>query len=183
MEIYTEGDTNTYGQLYRAPGGLLDYDNNSNGNGNFKITAHLEAMKRYYIAVSHNSSTGYGNYTLRFKFVKDMLPAYSNPKGAVWINDSYDKDEVELSVQKIVYIDNQDSILWGYKLQQSTFINTIKIKARQSIDELIEELILHGFSTSFAYKRCSGGLLFRHGRRFSAVRRDFKMRVKFSVSL
>lgn len=151
MEIYTEGDTDTYGQLYCASGGLLDSDNNSNGNGNFKITAHLEAMKRYYIAVSHNSSTGYGDYTLRFKFVKDMLPAYSNPKGAIWINDSYDKDEVELSVQKIVYIDNQDSILWGYKLQQSTFINTIKIKAQQSIDELIEELILQGFSTSFAY--------------------------------
>ena len=156
MEIYTEGDTDTYGQLYCASGGLLDSDNNSNGNGNFKITAHLEAMKRYYIAVSHNSSTGYGDYALRFKFVKDMLPAYSNPKGAVWINDSYDKDELELSVQKIVYIDNQDSILWGYKLQQLTFINTIKIKAQQSIDELIEELILHGFSTSFAYKRCSG---------------------------
>ena len=151
MEIYTEGDTNTYGRLYCASGGLLDSDNNSNGNGNFKITAHLEAMKRYYIAVSHNSSTGYGDYTLRFKFVKDMLPVYSNPKGAVWINDSYDKDEVELSVQKIVYMDNQDSILWGYKLQQSTFINTIKIKAQQSIDELIEELILQGFSTSFAY--------------------------------
>ena len=63
---------------------------------------------------------------------------------------------MKLSVQKIVYIDNQDSILLGYKLQQSTFINTIKIKAWQSIDELIEELILHGFSTSFAYKRCSG---------------------------
>ena len=182
MEIYTEGDTDTYGQLYCAPGGLLDSDNNSNGNGNFKITAHLEAMKRYYIAVSRNSSTGYGNYTLRFKFAKDMLPAYSNPKGAVLINDSYDKDEVELSVQKIVYIDNQDSILLGFKLQQSTFINTIKIKAQQSIDELIEELILNGFSTSFAYKRCSGRLLFRHGCRFSAVRRDFKMRAKSSVS-
>ena len=88
MEIYTEGDTDTYGQLYCASGGLLDSDNNSNGNGNFKITAHLEAMKRYYIAVSHNSSTGYGDYTLRFKFVKDMLPAYSNPKGAIWINDN-----------------------------------------------------------------------------------------------
>ena len=182
MGIYTEGDTDTYGQLYCASGGLLDSDNNSNGNGNFKITAHLEAMKRYYIAVSHNSSTGYGDYALRFKFVKDMLPAYSNPKGAVWINDSYDKDELELSVQKIVYIDNQDSILWGYKLQQSTFINTIKIKAQQSIDELIEELILHGFLTAFAYKRCFGRLLFRHVRRFSAVRRDFKMRAKSSVS-
>ncbi len=73
MEIYTEGDTNTYGQLYCASGGLLDSDNNSNGNGNFKITTHLEAMKRYYIAVSHNSSTGYGDYTLRFKFVRDYM--------------------------------------------------------------------------------------------------------------
>lgn len=73
MEIYTEGDTNTYGQLYCASGGLLDSDNNSNGNGNFKITAHLEGMKRYYIAVSHNSSTGYGDYTLRFKFVRDYM--------------------------------------------------------------------------------------------------------------
>ena len=73
MEIYTEGDTNTYGQLYCTTGALLDSDDESNGNGNFKITAHLEGMKRYYIAVSHNSSTGYGEYTLRFKFVKDYM--------------------------------------------------------------------------------------------------------------
>lgn len=73
MEIYTEGDTNTYGQLYCSTGALLDSDTDSNGNGNFKITAHLEGMKRYYIAVSHNSSTGYGEYTLRFKFVKDYM--------------------------------------------------------------------------------------------------------------
>ena len=155
MEIYTEGDTNTYGQLYCESGGLLDSDDNSNGNGNFKITAHLEAMKRYYIAVSHTSSTGYGDYTLRFKFVKDMLPSHTNPKGAVWINDNYDRDNAELSVRKIVYMDNQDSILWGQKLQQSTFINTIKIKAQQSIDALIEELLLQEFSAPFAYNMAS----------------------------
>ena len=113
MEIYTEGDTNTYGQLYCTSGGLLDSDADSNGNGNFKITAHLEGMKRYYIAVSHNSATGYGDYTLRFKFVKDMMPVDSNPKGAVWINDSYDKDEVDRSIQKIIYMEKKESILWG----------------------------------------------------------------------
>lgn len=89
MEIYTEGDTDTYGQLYCAAGGLLDSDTNGNGNGNFKITAHLEAMKRYYIAVSHNSSTGYGDYTLRFKFVKDYGKK-ENVISATWYNDTYD---------------------------------------------------------------------------------------------
>ena len=155
MEIYTEGDTNTYGQLYCASGGLLDSDNNSNGNGNFKITEHLEAMKRYYIAVSHNSSTGYGDYTLRFKFVKDMLPIYIAPNGATWINDSYDKDVPELSTQQLVYMNRPDSILWGLKMQQNTFINTIKTLASQGIDDLVEELILHGFSTSFSYNMAS----------------------------
>ena len=87
MEIYTEGDTNTYGQLYCATGGLLDSDADSNGNGNFKITAHLEAMKRYYIAVSHNSSTGYGDYTLRFKFISDWMNAVSGQYNiALWKN-------------------------------------------------------------------------------------------------
>ncbi len=151
MEIYTEGDTNTYGQLYCASGGLLDSDTNGNGNGNFKITAHLEGMKWYYIAVSHNSSDGYGDYTLRFKFVKDMLPAHISPNGATWINDSYDKDVTELSVQQFVYMNNEDSIRWGIKLQQSTFIETIKTLASQDVNRLIEELILQGFSTTFAY--------------------------------
>ena len=45
-------------------------DDNGNGNGNFKITAHLKAMQFYYIAVSH-STGGYGDYTLKFKFLKD----------------------------------------------------------------------------------------------------------------
>ena len=89
MEIYTEGDTNTYGQLYCSTGALLDSDTDSNGNGNFKITAHLEGMKRYYIAVSHNSSTGYGDYTLRFKFVKDYGKK-TNVISATWYNDTYD---------------------------------------------------------------------------------------------
>jgi len=102
MEIYTEGNTNTYGELYCASGGLLDSDNNSNGNGNFKITAHLEAMKKYYIAVSHNSSTGYGNYTLRFKFVKNWMYAVTGQYNIVlWKNtdtpNATSSDYVEIS--------------------------------------------------------------------------------------
>ena len=87
MEIYTEGDTNTYGQLYCTTGALLDSDDESNGNGNFKITAHLEGGKRYYIAVSHNSFTGYGDYTLRFKFISDWMNAVSGQYNiALWKN-------------------------------------------------------------------------------------------------
>ncbi len=102
MEIYTEGDTNTYGQLYCSTGALLDSDTDSNGNGNFKITAHLEGMKRYYIAVSHNSSTGYGDYTLRFKFVKDWMNAVSGQYNiALWKNtdtpNATSSDYVEIS--------------------------------------------------------------------------------------
>lgn len=102
MEIYTEGDADTYGRLYCASGGLLYSDNNSNGNGNFKITAHLEAMKRYYIAVSHNSSTGYGDYTLRFKFVRDWMNAVSGQYNiALWKNtdtpNATSTDYVEIS--------------------------------------------------------------------------------------
>lgn len=89
MEIYTEGDTDTSGRLTCESGGFVDSDKDSNGNGNFKITAHLEGMKRYYIAVSHNSSTGYGDYTLRFKFVKDYGKK-TNVISATWYNDTYD---------------------------------------------------------------------------------------------
>ncbi len=99
MEIYTEGDTNTYGKLYGAECDLIAYDNNGNGNGNFKITAHLEGMKRYYIAVSHNSSTGYGDYILRFYFIKDYMqkpdlgssssPNYANLRTYItWMPDT-----------------------------------------------------------------------------------------------
>ena len=111
MEIYTEGDTNTYGQLYCASGGLLDSDNNSNGNGNFKITAHLEGMKRYYIAVSHNSSTGYGDYTLRFKFVKDYCEQLVDEQYRVmfWYADNQNESpEMNSSVTRFkVFVSNR----------------------------------------------------------------------------
>ncbi|MBQ7934909.1 MAG: S8 family serine peptidase [Clostridia bacterium] len=77
MEIYTESDIDTFGTLNIECDGYrqLAFDNNSNGNNNFKITYHLEAMKYYYIAVkSDESLLFYPNYTLKFKFVKDYMP-------------------------------------------------------------------------------------------------------------
>lgn len=136
MEIYTEGDTNTYGQLYCASGGLLDSDNNSNGNGNFKITAHLEAMKRYYVAVSHNSSTGSGDYTLRFKFIKDYykLPNnyYSNTEKSfiAWFNDEYKPfptyaDNLT-STKYYMYTNKATALLWRDNyLTNTTFSEAI----------------------------------------------------------
>lgn len=102
MEIYTEGDTDTYGRLYNASEELIDSDNDSNGNGNFKITAHLEAMKRYYIAVSHNSANGYGDYTLRFKFIKDYSDQFVNEQYRVmyWFADNQGYPELYLSAAR-----------------------------------------------------------------------------------
>lgn len=117
MEIYTEGDTNTYGQLYCASGGLLDSDNDSNGNGNFKITAHLETMKRYYIAVSHDSATGYGDYTLRFKFVKDYGEK-ANVISATWYNDTYDPLPYDLinddNIRCKIWLNHGAAYKWYY---------------------------------------------------------------------
>ena len=152
MEIYTEGDTDTYGQLYCASGGLLDSDNNSNGNGNFKITAHLEAMKRYYIAVSHNSSTGYGDYTLRFKFVQDYVCATGISR--CWRNDEYDKDNTQKMIKGYAYLKGSDVSLWRNKISNQTFKNTIGTLAQQSFDELIEYFLLEGFSPSLSYSIC-----------------------------
>lgn len=107
MDIYTDGSTNTTGALYDECGNLLIRtiytgptplpspdamylgDDNGNGNGNFRITAHLKAMKFYYIAVSH-SSGGYGDYTLKFKFVKDYNTRIINDQYNVvyWHNDN-----------------------------------------------------------------------------------------------
>lgn len=152
MEIYTEGDTNTYGQLYCASGGLLASDTNGNSNGNFKITAHLEAMKRYYITVSHNSSTGYGEYTLRFKFVKDYMCATGISR--CWRNDEYDKDDTQKMIKGYAYLKGNDISLWRNKISNQTFKNTIGALAQQSFDELIEYFLLEGFSPSLSYSIC-----------------------------
>lgn len=87
MEIYTDGTgthANTTGILYNECKAPIQYSS-SFGNGNFKITAHLKAMQWYYISVGFSSQrSGYANYTLRFKFVKDYcekpnLGSYGNP--------------------------------------------------------------------------------------------------------
>lgn len=166
MEIYTEGDTNTYGQLYCASGGLLDSDNNSNGNGNFKITAHLEAMKRYYIAVSHNSSTGYGEYTLRFKFVKDYCDQLVDEQYRVmfWYADNQDEyPEMGNSITRSkVFVSNrakaefEDRIILDEYNQKTGLRAVLDNGSFQDIfnyllDYLISSIPLIGSSLSFAF--------------------------------
>ena len=142
MEIYTEGDTDTYGQLYCESGSLLDADNDSNGNGNFKITAHLEGMKWYYIAVSHNSATGYGDYTLRFKFVKD----YGNKTGVVsatWHNDMYDPLPYDLiaedNIRCKIWLNQSAAYKWYYDVVENT---TVQSKLSEFIQDFNESLII-----------------------------------------
>ena len=160
MEIYTEGDTNTYGQLYCASGGLLDSDNNSNGNGNFKITAHLEEMKRYYIAVSHNSSTGYGDYTLRFKFVKDYFEIPSGYASSAlkeiigWWNDSYtshpDWSTNNTSVKYRMYMNKESAKDWDdYYIENKSIGQALREAIQSTIeDEMRNVLNSSGFSVS-----------------------------------
>lgn len=143
MEIYTEGGTDTYGSLYCAEeGGLLCCDNNSNGNGNFKITAHLQAMKRYYIAVTHNSPTGYGNYTLRFKFIKD----YGDKLGvisATWYNDTYDpfvhNYVIEDNIRCKIWLNQGAAYNWYYDVVTN---RTSQSKLSEFTQSLNESLII-----------------------------------------
>lgn len=125
MEIYTEGDTDTYGQLYCESGSLLDADDDSNGNGNFKITAHLEAMKWYYIAVRHNSPTGYGDYTLRFKFVKDYCTQLVDDQYRVmyWHADNQDEyPEMGNAITRSkVYISNKAKFEFEIRVIEDRF--------------------------------------------------------------
>lgn len=152
MEIYTEGDTNTYGQLYCASGGLLDSDNNSNGNGNFKITAHLEAMKRYYIAVSRGSSTGSGDYTLRCKFVKDYCSIsndyYSNQKKPIiaWYNNSYLENPPPpeyYSIKYHMFMNKRSALLWRDNFLTNESLATALQEAIENNMPSNIDLILH----------------------------------------
>lgn len=166
MEIYTEGDTNTYGQLYCSTGALLDSDTDSNGNGNFKITAHLEGMKRYYIAVSHNSSTGYGDYTLRFKFVKDYCDQLVDEQYRVmfWYADNQDEyPEMGNSITRSkVFVSNrakaefEDRIILDEYNQKTGLRAVLDNGSFQDVfnyllDYLISSIPLIGSSLSFAF--------------------------------
>lgn len=166
MEIYTEGDTDTYGQLYCGSGSLLYADNNSNGNGNFKITAHLEAMKWYYIAVSHNSATGYGDYTLRFKFVKDYCNQLVDEQYRVmyWYADNQDEypEMGNAITRSMVYVSNrakaefEDRVILDDYNQKGGLRAVLDNGTFQDIfnyllDSLISSIPLIGSSLSYAF--------------------------------
>lgn len=139
MEIYTEGETDTYGRLYCASGSLLYADNNSNGNGNFKITAHLESNTRYYIAVSHNSATGYGDYTLRFKFIKDYEPNY-NGNSVSWVNDDPDsRNELGSKLFSIVFLNQNSGYKYHYEMTKSTVRDEINNLFNAGLENALTE--------------------------------------------
>jgi hypothetical protein len=165
MEIYTEGDTDTYGRLYNASEELIDSDNDSNGNGNFKITAHLEAMKRYYIAVSHNSANGYGDYTLRFKFIKDYSDQFVNEQYRVmfWYSDDQGYPELYQAVVRYkVFVSNlakaefEDRIILAEYSKKSGLGEVLNNGTLQDIlsyllDNFISSIPYMGTSLSFVF--------------------------------
>ena len=69
--FYTENSFDTYGELFnsvvpaRSITGRLTYNNNGNGNLNFKIDYQLNAGQIVYLRVRGNGWTKTGNYTLR----------------------------------------------------------------------------------------------------------------------
>lgn len=69
MEIFAESTAGTAGVLYCSSGSMLEFDFDSNGNEDFKITYHFEAGKRYYLSVGNDCPT---EYTVKFKFIKDF---------------------------------------------------------------------------------------------------------------
>ena len=151
MEIYTEGDTSTYGRLYCSTGALLDADSDSNGNGNFKITAHLEADKRYYIAVSHESPIGYGDYTLRFKFVRDF--AYNLDGGSVcWVNDNPDeRNELGSKLFNLIFLNEDSGYKYHYEMTKSTVRGNINSLFQDGMNDALTETLcaLIGVSSNF----------------------------------
>ena len=58
---FASGDP--YIQLYNSAYSLLGQDDNSGGNGNFRLVQHLTAGNRYYIIARHSGTTT-GSYTL-----------------------------------------------------------------------------------------------------------------------
>ncbi len=58
------GSADAYGYLYDASGKELDADNDSGGNGQFKITYTLTAGETYYFGVKYNSSSNSGTISV-----------------------------------------------------------------------------------------------------------------------
>ena len=151
VEIYTDGSTDTVGTLYEGTSCKITSNDDGGMNYNFKITAYLVKGRTYYIEVRHSSIGGTGAYVLKLKFLKQTLKCSLAPNGATWINDEYDKDVPENSTTNFTFMNRNDSEIWGEKVQEESFRNTIKTLCNQSAQELAEFLLTYGFSTSFAY--------------------------------
>lgn len=124
MEVYTEGSTDTYGTLYNECQSIVAQDNSTGGNSQFKITYHFNAMQHYYIAVRHNSSTGYGNYTLKFKFVKDWK--IKTGGSVAWANNEYVKDDSSHDMVNYIYLNYLSGLEYHYAMTHLSTMQTIR---------------------------------------------------------
>ena len=106
LTIYTEGNTDTYG-YWRKSGTTTIYEDDDSGDGaNFRFDIEDASAGTYYIAVSHASGDGTGNYRLCVEFREHDCQEYiidngddpgTTPDGA-WIDsgglNSYENKSV-----------------------------------------------------------------------------------------
>lgn len=131
----------------------------SNGNGNFVVSCSLEATKSYYIFVTGYNTNDYGDYTLRFKFIKDYSNDIVNEQYQVvyWHNqDDLPLDNGDLLVVDKAFISNAAKSEYLTRVLLSQDKNTLYTKIEEGGTALISFL----FST-FASSICqtnAGGL-------------------------
>ena len=70
----SEGDVDTYGLLYNAGKSQINNDDDSNGNGNFKMTEYLYSGSTYYLGAKLYSDS-YGSFTVRVEHKQSLSSA------------------------------------------------------------------------------------------------------------
>ena len=76
LEVYTEGDADTYGDLEDTDGNVLDSnDDATSGDGNFRMISAVDAGT-YYIRVGGYVSSE--SYTLFLRFFDNVAPSFDN---------------------------------------------------------------------------------------------------------
>jgi|GEM_PF-2766208 len=79
--LTSSGNTDMYGELYNADGSRLSYDDDGNGNRQFKLNTTLEANTNYYLKARHYSSSGTGDYSLQVVEPPLIVDDYSDTMG------------------------------------------------------------------------------------------------------
>ena len=146
MEIYTEGEADTFGRLYDSCGTCLESNDNGNGNHHFKIRRHFSKGATYYISVERDSSGSSGDYSVNFKFVKN----YSNDivdeqyKVVTWLNrDENAYPGLNESVTKsVVYIGNHAKGEYLLRIIKNTFKSELQDALLQQNLEAVADFLI-----------------------------------------